>query len=516
MKNHYMNKRCGIAILVILALAISPISAQTRRSKQKPQPQKKTAAPPPVAIVNNPSPEYRSGEVSVAVRGNENPIIRLGLAQNGVTLVEFPASDRFFAINPGSTDLVTIEDSPTKETDHFFVIRAGSGFLPATDNAKTPTPATSIIVQMSSGMVVTFLLYPVRDIERNAHRCVVTYDREAIINARRAAGLAINIDKDAEKADPKPPLASVRIAVPAETPPPPPASIAPPVKNEDEVKKEDSKSPPLLHDRSFPGRKEKWSKRLHGLKVAARTKVIDSNRHQALVAVRNTLSKPVTVVPGYPELYLHTLDDKGRVLQTDTLKRIKIECASPNGLIAPGETLRYLLTCEAPVKGVIDPDTQKLVKLEGEILGDDGGAGLRGKPRRVSSVWARALDRAAQAGVQIATSILNRGASSVIIATDPYGTIRSENSRSNGNRSFVEVPAGAVGFVMVTTLPEVDEAGSHPAEGNERKNEFSDQELAELMTSADPARIRAALPRMAPELRRIAQMALKEIEAAGK
>jgi hypothetical protein len=170
----------------------------------------------------------------------------------------------------------------------------------------------------------------------------------------------------------------------------------------------------------------------------------------------------------------------------------------------------------AQIKGVIDPDTQKLVKLEGEILGDDGGAGLRGKPRRVSSVWARALDRAAQAGVQIATSILNRGASSVIIATDPYGTIRSENSRSNGNRSFVEVPAGAVGFVMVTTLPEVDEAGSHPAEGNERKNEFSDQELAELMTSADPARIRAALPRMAPELRRIAQMALKEIEAAGK
>src|SRR5262249_15056000 len=99
---------------------------------------------------------------------------------------------------------------------------------------------------------------------------------------------------------------------------------------------------------------------------------------------------------------------------------------------------------------------------------------------------------------------------------DPYGTIRpADETRSNGNRSFVEVPAGAVGFVMVTTLPDA-ETDSHLAEDNRRKNEFADQELAELITSADPARIRAALPRMNRELRQVAVMALKEIEGAWK
>jgi hypothetical protein len=355
MKSHGTYIKRAATILLALALIITPVYAQSGRSKEEPISPKKTAAPPPVAIVNNPSPEYRSGEVSVAVRGNENPIIRLGLAPNGVTLVEFPAADRFFAINPGNPDLIAVEDSPTKETDHFFVIRPGSGFLPPAEGAKVPKPATSIIVQMSSGMVVTFLLYPVSDIERNAHRCVVTYDREAILNARRAAGLAVNIDRRAEKADPKTPGASVRFAAPAESVPPPSVSVNTPTnksevgKNEEE--KEDVKVKSLLRDASFPGEKENWSKSLHGLKIAARNEVVDSNCSRVIVAVRNLLSKPITVVPGYPELYVHTVDEKGRVLQSTRLKYVKTDTASPGGLIGPGETARYLLTYEAPVLG---------------------------------------------------------------------------------------------------------------------------------------------------------------------
>jgi hypothetical protein len=350
MKKHAMFKNC--AILLAVALAISPVSAQPKQHRQNSAPEKKAA--PPVAVVNNPSPEYRSGEVSVAVRGNENPIIRLGLAPNGVTLVEFPASDNFFAINPGNTDLVTIEDSPTKETDHFFVIRPGAGFLFTGDSAKQP--ATSIIAQMSSGMVVTFLLYPARDIESNAHRCVVTYDREAVINARRAAGLAVNIDRRREEPDPKRATASMRIATPVVAAPPPALTVTPPdkneeVKNEAAATKDDSKSNSPLHDIRFPGDGDKWSKAAHGLKIATRTEVVDARLRRVVVAVRNTFPKPVTIAPGYPELYIHTLDEKGRALQTETLKHAKVECSSSKGLIAPGETLRCLLTYEAPVLG---------------------------------------------------------------------------------------------------------------------------------------------------------------------
>ncbi|MBL8191170.1 MAG: hypothetical protein JNK38_24345, partial [Acidobacteria bacterium] len=118
----WLNSGCFfVALALAMSQMIPPVAAQTKKTKKHQQ--EKTTPPqmPPVLVVNNPAPQYLSGEVSVAVRGNENPIIRLGLAQNGVALVEFPASDRFFAINPGNPELVTIEDSPTKETDRFFV-----------------------------------------------------------------------------------------------------------------------------------------------------------------------------------------------------------------------------------------------------------------------------------------------------------------------------------------------------------------------------------------------------------
>jgi len=168
------------------------------------------------------------------------------------------------------------------------------------------------------------------------------------------------------------------------------------------------------------------------------------------------------------------------------------------------------------IKGFIDLDTQTFTKLEGEVLGTDGGAGLRGKRRRISPAWVRVLDRTAEAGVQIATGVLNRRSSSVVIAADPYGTYRSASGadglRSDQNRAFVEVPAGTSGFVMVTTLPEAT-SDSHLAKAGSQAESLTDEELAELMAEADPARIRAALPKMNPELQRVAQMVLKEIEA---
>lgn len=159
------------------------------------------------------------------------------------------------------------------------------------------------------------------------------------------------------------------------------------------------------------------------------------------------------------------------------------------------------------ISGFLHPDTRAFIKLEGEVLGNDGGAGLRGKQRRISPTWVRVLDRTAEAGVQLATGILNRRSSSVIVAADPYGTVRSDGQRSDQNRSFVEVAAGATGFVLVTTLPS---ATAHLAQTNTSVETLTDEELAALMTEADPARIRAALPRMK---QRVAWLVLKEREA---
>jgi hypothetical protein len=39
---------------------------------------------------------------------------------------------------------------------------------------------------------------------------------------------------------------------------------------------------------------------------------------------------------------------------------------------------------------------------------------------------------------------------------------------------------------------------------------LSDEELAELLSSDDPSKIKAAMPRMTPEMRQVAELVVKE------
>ena len=134
----YFLKLLGVA-LVALAVISGNAEAQTRKSGNKPKPKKvvrplahesnsdtaeKTvnisAAPvgtQPVAVVNTPQPDFLSGEANVTVNPEQPTIVRLGLAQNAVTIVEFPASDGIYYIHEGNPKLASVFQSPTKETD---------------------------------------------------------------------------------------------------------------------------------------------------------------------------------------------------------------------------------------------------------------------------------------------------------------------------------------------------------------------------------------------------------------
>jgi hypothetical protein len=194
-KGEAMNKYILTILVMISALLTAPVLAQKARHRRAVQ--KK----PPLIVVNNPTPTFHSGEVNVLVRGDENPIIRLQMVANGQTLIEFPAQDRIFKVNPADPDLVTIEDSPTKENDRYILLRSSKQFLPPGSGGSSA--ATSMLVQMTSGMVVTLVIYPVSELEQVVHRCVVRYDRDTIVNARQAAGLAVNLDHPtAEKLKP--------------------------------------------------------------------------------------------------------------------------------------------------------------------------------------------------------------------------------------------------------------------------------------------------------------------------
>lgn len=377
-----MNKQLTTIIVMICALSVltAPATAQQRKARQQRSAQAPPAKPA-LTVVNNPVPTYLSGEVNVLVRGDENPIIRLQMVANGQTLVEFPAKDRIFKVNPADPDLVTIEDSPTKERDRYILLRSGKQFLPSGPGPGGSSAATSMLVQMTSGMVVTLLIYPVRELEQVVHRCVVRYDREAIVSARQAAGLAVNLEKLEAEEKAKPIITSLQFAQPfnaasvaqiqaaaqpsiksdalpapiAGTKTPKPecdaTGFAPPVARATQIKlPENNGTSPDIWERVGDG-KMKWSRAQHGLKAAAQTRTLDAKQRLVAVSVRNTLSVPLKIAPEQPELFIQTLDDKGRILQVEPIKLLKTETTHPNQLLTPGEIARYVIAYEPPILG---------------------------------------------------------------------------------------------------------------------------------------------------------------------
>jgi hypothetical protein len=185
--------------------------------------------------------------------------------------------------------------------------------------------------------------------------------------------------------------------------------------------------------------------------------------------------------------------------------------------------------------GFIDPQSGKLVKLGGDVLGGDGGAGLKGKRRQLDGGWARMLGKVGTAALNVTGALVGgRGNGTVIISdglrtravnpiTDEISGVIGGELDQKQRRGFVEVAAGTTGYVMVTDLPSIikgteaipdlneetlaaitDVDAARPATG------LSERELAELLATGSPEEIRAAMPRMSPELRKIAAAVLEQ------
>ena len=186
------------------------------------------------------------------------------------------------------------------------------------------------------------------------------------------------------------------------------------------------------------------------------------------------------------------------------------------------------------IVGFIDPESGRFVKFTGDVLGGDGGAGMRGRRRSLTSAWSRAFNRVGTSAVNVAGLMLSGLGRSSVVVSDAYGyrvvnPVTSELSglvseRTNQQqRGFVEVPAGTQGYVMVTDLPQeirgVDALGELSAKDLAERSDvngvrastgLSERELADLLSSGSVEQIRAALPRMTPEMRRIAEAVIAQ------
>lgn len=327
----------------------------------------------PVAVINSAETDFLSGEASVNVNPKQPTIVRLGLAQNAVSIVEFPASDGVYYIHEGNPKLVSVFQSPTKESDRSITIYPGEGFVAGAAN-----PSATITLQMRSGLILILEFVPVSEIRKNAHRCVINYDRDEVIAARRTAGLAYNLGEEIKPTNNKNTRANSKLVGSTneestvektdETESNPVRLVSLEVNKGSVSRKSEETSSKerktgldlsrLVNRRLADCLKNPtknlgaWTAANNGLSLAVSSvSEIDAEQRLVVIAVRNDRAVNLRLVPGTPELQIKTLDANGNALQTERLERIYAETTSAEGLILPGSTVYYALVYKAPVMG---------------------------------------------------------------------------------------------------------------------------------------------------------------------
>ena len=181
--------------------------------------------------------------------------------------------------------------------------------------------------------------------------------------------------------------------------------------------------------------------------------------------------------------------------------------------------------------GFVDRDTNRLVRLDGSLLGGDGADGVRGRKHKLNSGWSGALKKVGAGIVDVLSAAAAGVGRRPVVISDVYGSaaprvaapVASEiggvtSSGDTRGSGFVEVPAGTPGYILVTTVPQeiqgvdADVSSATPelrrlSDANAPRDggQLSEQEVAELLTSGSPDEIRKALPRMTPGMRRVAE-----------
>ena len=161
------------------------------------------------------------------------------------------------------------------------------------------------------------------------------------------------------------------------------------------------------------------------------------------------------------------------------------------------------------VVGLIDPVSGGLVKFEGEVMGNDGASGVNGRKRQIKSTWSRIFSGLRDAGAVALGAIGNKRSGGTVVISDSTKQVSDELSGLIGNNrnqsEFVEVTAGTTAFVLVTDLPDEISDAERLGQNSKTATGLSETELADLFSEGNQEKIRAALPRMTPQFRVLAE-----------
>lgn len=361
-----------------------PTPCVSRRTPRRIRPPVVAQTSGPAAV--DPAADFFVGEAMVEVTKDQT-VVRLAMAQHASVLIELPANDGPRYIIPGDPEMVTVDEKALERNKRAIIVRPGSIFVAAPSNQRKRTPAATVTAQMRSGLVVTFLFYPVADLAQNVHRCVLSYQRDEVVARRRAAGLPVNLDQREQGGEKSTGQSGVPASIAieptevAKTPdadssrnssvtrrtendPPelqpnatpisngPPASLASGTTNVSERAVAAAKNQ-LARAIAEPRIFKNWTRPLHGLALAVQQDgTLKEDFRVLLLAVKNAGAQPLKLIPDTPDLIQEMRDDKGKVINVQSIKPLHIEVSNMSGEVEAGRTIYYAIAYAPPPMGV--------------------------------------------------------------------------------------------------------------------------------------------------------------------
>ena len=329
--------------------------------------------------------DFFVGEALVEVTKDQT-VVRLAMAQNASVLIELPVDDGPRYIIPGDPEMVTVDQKALERNKRAIILRPGSLFVVPAHNQKRRAPAATVTAQMRSGLVVTFLFYPVADLAQNVHRCVLSYKRDEVVARRRAAGLSVNLDQKEQGGEKSAGQSGASISISVEpieaktTTVDALKNFGSMLSNENAPQSEIKLNPvsvsnnvqaPLaigtvdVNERAVSAAKmqfaratanqqafKNWTRPLHGLSlVVLQDLELKEDFRVLLLGVKNTSTRALKLIPGTPDLVLEMHEDKGKVINVQSLKPLHIE-GSEIRTVAAGGKVYYAMAYTPPPMGV--------------------------------------------------------------------------------------------------------------------------------------------------------------------
>ena len=369
---------------LLLLVCVSPVlyaqqaTVTTRQPRCRPCPRRIIKTVSATASTPQPAPDFYVGEAKVDVVKDQT-VVRLAMAQHGSVMIEVPANDGPRYIIPGDPEMATVDQKALERNKQAIIVRPGTLFVPPARNAKARTPAATVTAQMRSGLVVTFLFYPVEDLAQNVHRCVLSYNRDEVVARRRAAGLPVNLDVERREETTAQSGAPTTISVEntsegdkktsESSPPLLPSGTPTSLRSTDEPKTVTSSSPSetdrkkesetLAYIRGAlqqaikqPGQFKQWTRPSHGLKLSQMSvPVVGHSYSLAIIAIKNTTNDSLKFTPTSPDLVIEMVNDQGRPVNIESLKYLHLEASDSTGTIPPQGTTYYAVAYSPPVLG---------------------------------------------------------------------------------------------------------------------------------------------------------------------